>query len=199
MADIQTLINAIPDAQDGFVITADYEVTIKAALQAIAGQLGVAGSQTVSITLSPTFLPIAGASSWGITFCSAADAGANGTNGWLPLYLPDGAIIQKLLVTAVRTNTAVTGFVQLQIVPIGMTSGTTLIFVDLSAATSSPSTLPPGTPNVPGVTTVALQDLQTVDNSQFKYVLHAQVFGSTGVNAGSLTIFGLQVVYSVTT
>jgi len=198
MADIQTLINAIPDAQDGFVITADYEVTIKAALQAIAGQLGAVGSQTVSLTLSPTFLPIAGATPWGITFSSAADAGPPSTNGWLPLYLPDGAIIQKLLVTAVRANPALKGFVSLVIVPIGMTSGTTLILVDLGAATSSPSTLPPGTPNVPGVTTIALQDLQTVDNSQFKYLIQAQVFSSTGILAGSLTIFGLQVVYAVT-
>ena len=40
MSSIQTLVNLIPDANDGNVISSDYHNTMKAALEAIAAQLG---------------------------------------------------------------------------------------------------------------------------------------------------------------
>lgn len=195
MADVQGLINAIPDAQDGNVITSDYHNTIKAALQAIAGQLGTGSSgQTVTIALQPVFLPVPGSPAWGISLGFAADAGPPLSNGWIPLNLPDGAVIQKLVVLGAKTNTGVKGFVSLLIFPIGSTGSTTLILVDLTPG-GNPFTLT-GTPNVPGLNPTALRSAETVDNSQFKYALQAEVISPTGAAAGSVTINALQVVYT---
>src|ERR1700726_1804687 len=98
MADIQALINAIPDAQDGSVITSDYHNTIKAALAAMASQLGgSAGGQTVTLTLPPNFLPIGRNPPWVVTLGAASDAGTPVSDGWIPVSLPEGAVIQQLV------------------------------------------------------------------------------------------------------
>lgn len=202
MADLQTLINAIPDAQDGNVITSDYHNNIKTALQAIAGQLGPgAGGQNVTLTLLPNFLPVPPVNvhvPWKVEIGTASDAGGNLTDGWMPLYLPDGAVIQQLIVIGVKTvaTTPVTfgGNITLTIMSAGSTSGTTLISVDLTNMLGNPFTTPPGIPSVPGASPVSLKDLQTVKTTQNKYTIRAIVSPSPA--AGTLTIEAIQVVYT---
>jgi hypothetical protein len=195
MGTIQTLINAIPDAEDGNVITADYHNTIKAALEAIAGQLGSGGGpQTVTLTLQPTFLPKAGSPVWTVSLGFAADPGPPSCDGFIPLSFPDGAVIQSMEVMGAKTNAGSLGFVNLLILPISGTAGTALIQIDLSKA-GNPFSLS-GTPNIPGLTPTALTSMQTVQNTQFKYVIEAQVFSPAGTPAATVVINALQVVYT---
>jgi hypothetical protein len=198
MPDLQTLINAIPDAQDGNVITSNYHNTIKAALHAIVGQLGAAAPTTVTRTLPPNFTAIAGgAAPWALGIGSAADAGPPSTSGFMPLNLPDGVVIQTMTTIGRKTNAGPVGNVNLLIVPIGGAgTGTILIQIDLSVA-GDPFTLT-GTPNVPGLTSSALVSLQTVQNLQFKYFIEAQVFSPQGTTPASVVINALQVGYTIT-
>ena len=206
MADIQTLINAIPDAQDGNVITADYHNTIKTALTAIAGQLGPqAGGRTVVQNLMPAFLPVPPISSrpaWNVSVGSATDVGGTLTDGWLPLYLPDGAIIQQLNVIGVKTAATTEGTysatVNLNILPIGPGNGPTLITIALDNVMGNPFQTAPGQgqPSLAGTSATSLKDLQTVKNSQNKYIIRATVNPSPA--PGTLTINALQVTYQTT-
>jgi hypothetical protein len=188
MADIQTLINAIPDAQDGNVITSDYHNTIKAALLAIAGQLGTAGpgAQTVKITVQPNLVAFAGGTPWTVTLGVATSAA--GSNGFIPLNLPDGATIQQMVVFGSQSNPVSKGFASLLVIPLAGTAATNLILIDLSTG-GSPFSLT-GTPNVPGLTASALKDMQTVQNSVFKYAIQAEVLGA------GVTINAFQVIYN---
>lgn len=198
MADIQTLVNKIPDAQDGNVITAVYHNTIKAALEAIAAQVGGGVSQTVTVTVQTNFVATtAGSPNWGISLGVAADAGPPSTNGWIPLNLPDGAVIQQLEARGATFNGAAKGAVQLVIIPLGGNSGTNLIVIDLTNAGNPYDKI--GKPNVPGLTASALLQLQTVQNSQFKYVIQGVVFSPTGTPVGAITISDLQITYTKTT
>lgn len=203
MADLSTLINAIPsDAQDGTVITPDYFNTLKAAIDAIAAQLGPgAGGQSVTLTLLPNFQPIQPVSAhvpWVVNMGAASDAGGNLTDGWLPLYLPDGAVIQQMVVIGVKTTattaTTFAAFASLLIMSAGATTATTLITVDLSSIMGNPFVTPPGIPSVPGTTPSSLKDLQTVKNATNKYMIHALVSPSPA--PGTLTIEAIQVVYT---
>lgn len=196
MADLQTLINAIPDAQDGNLITSDYHNTIKTALEAIAVQLGNGTSgQSVALALQPNFLPVGKNPQWNISIGVAQDSPGTATNGWIPLHLPDGAQIQQLVVYGSKVNPtsgpATIGFVSLVIQPIGGTGATTLILIDLSNA-GNPFQLT-GTPLISGLTPSALKDMETVQNANFKYAVNAEVL--EGTPGGSVSIFALQVVY----
>jgi hypothetical protein len=190
MADIQTLINAIPDAQDGNVITSDYHNTIKTALAAIAGQLGAGTSgQSNAVTLVPNFLPAPG-NPWNVNIGVATDAA--GSNGWMPVYLPDGAAIQQMVAIGAKTATATQGVVSLLIQPLADTTTTTLILIDLSPA-GNPFHLT-GFPSVPGAGPNGLRDLQTVKNSVNKYLIRAQTFSNV---PATVTINTLRVVFTM--
>jgi hypothetical protein len=195
MADIQTLVNDIPNAQDGDIIGSDYHNTIKAALQAIAQQMGAgAGPQTVSLTVQPSFLPMAGLPAWNVSLGLATDPGPPAAGGFIPFNLPDGATIQKMVVTGSKNNPASKGFVNLVVIPLGGTSGSTLISIDLTPG-GNPFTLT-GTPNIPGLTAVALLQIQQVQNTQFKYAILSEVVSPTGTPAASITINVIQIVYT---
>jgi hypothetical protein len=199
MADIQTLINAIPDAQDGSVIDASYHNTIKTALKAIAGQLGGGGGESGSLTLQPTFLPIAPNLQWLGSLGGATDAGPGVTDGYVPLNLPNGAVIQELVVIGGKTNAAPKAFANLLVLPIGAGAGnsTTLIQIDFTNA-GNPFTVrgSPSTSNIPGITSSGLLQIQTVNNSQFKYAVEVKVVSTAGTPIASVTVNAMQVNYT---
>ncbi|MBZ5621150.1 MAG: hypothetical protein LAQ69_20850 [Acidobacteriia bacterium] len=198
MADIQTLINAIPDAQDGDVITANSHNSIKQALIAIAGQLG-GTTGNVTQTIQPAFLPIPPNPTWNVSLGLAADQGPPGADGFIPLNLPDGAVIQQMVAMGAKINSAPKGFANLLILPIGSggTGSSTLIQIDLTNA-GAPFTLTgtPSTSNIPGVTAAGLKQMQTVQNSQFKYVIETKILSPAGTPVASVTINAFQVIYS---
>ncbi|HUN41662.1 MAG TPA: hypothetical protein VMU81_15355 [Acetobacteraceae bacterium] len=188
MSDLQTLVNAIPDAQDGNIITSNYHNTVKAALQAMASQLEAAapGSQTVNLTVQPNFAAISGATAWTVALGVATSAA--GSNGFIPLNLPDGATINQMVAIGAQTSPAAKGFASLLVMPLGGTAGTTLILIDLSTG-GNPFTLT-GSPSVPGLTASALKDMETVQNSLFKYAIQSEVLGA------GVTINAFQVGYT---
>jgi hypothetical protein len=186
MSDLQTLVNAIPNAQDGNIITSNYHNTIKAALQAMASQLEATapGSQTVNLTVQPNFVP--NGTAWTVALGSAKSVA--GSNGFIPLNLPDGATINQMVVIGAQTSPPATGFASLLVLPLAGTVGTTLILIDLSTG-GNPFTLT-GSPNVPGLTASALKDMETVQNSLFKYAIQSSVLGA------GVTINAFQVGYT---
>jgi len=195
MASIQTLVNAIPDANDGGIISSDYHNTIKAALLAIANQLAGAGGASGTLTLQPNFISVS-AKPWSISIGVAADPGPPGADGFIPVMLPDGVIIQSMTVTGSRTSND-RGNVTLLAIPIaGGAGGTTLIQIDLSTG-GNPFTLT-GFPNptISALSAAALQQMLLIQNSQFKYVVEAtaEVLPTTG--AGTLLINAIQIAYT---
>jgi hypothetical protein len=202
MADIQTLVNLIPDAQDGNIIHTEYHNTMKTALLAIAAKLSGPSGPSVTLTVAPDFVAIAGgAKPWNLGIGVASDSGPPSTDGFVSLNLPDGALIQSMTVMGARTSTTSVGFVNLLVVPIagsasGATGITTLIQIDLSTG-GNPFTLS-GTPNatVSGLTASALSSMRTVQNSQFKYAIEAKL-STVGTEPGSVLIYALQIAYAV--
>lgn len=199
MADIQTLVNNIPDAQDGNVITSDYHNSIKAALQAIAAQIG-GGGGAATVTIQPAFLSISPNPLWNVSLGQAIDPGPPGADGFIPLNLPDGAVIQQLTVIGGKTNSAPKAFANLLILPIGASGGnsSTLIQIDFTGA-GNPFTESgtPSTSNIPGISASGLQQMQTVQNSQFKYAIEAKLITPAGTPAATVTINAFQVTYSM--
>jgi hypothetical protein len=104
-SDLQVMISAIPIAQDGHVITADYHNALRLALVAIANRLGIGPvSEEITVTNAPRLFPIAGMARWdheyGIVKKPATLDPSNATSigGWMELELPDGARIKKVYV-----------------------------------------------------------------------------------------------------
>jgi hypothetical protein len=192
VTDIQTLIQAIPDAQDGNVITSNNFNTIKQVLAAIAGQLGGGVSdQTQAVTLPANFLPVGSQTPWTLNVGFALDGA--GSNGWIPLNLPDGAVIQKMVAIGAKRSPATIGFVSLVVETIAGDGGSqNLIGIDLRPA-GDPFQIT-GFPSVPLIGPTALKELQTVDNSRSKYVIHAQTISS---EAGTVTINAVRVEYTM--
>src|SRR5262249_39250480 len=142
--------------------------------------------------------PVFGSNPWALNLGFASDApalptGGAGTssNGWLPLYLPEGSVIQQLVVNGAKTASpnGFIGFVSILVQPIGDSATTTLILIDLSTG-GNPFTLT-GVPNVPGAGPAAIKDLQTVKNSVNKYMVRGFTTSST---AGTILINTLRVV-----
>ncbi len=193
MADLQTLINAIPDANYGNIISSDYHNTIKAALQAIATELGGgAASQAVNLTVQPNFVTLGGAAAgWSVSLGSATSAA--GSEGFIVLNLPDGAVIQSMEVWGQQPNppsAKITTFASLVALPIAGTITTTLIQVDLSSAGNPFDVTGTPSPGVSGLSASALQSMLTVQNSQFKYAIQAESLQA------NVVINALQIVLS---
>ena len=189
MADIQTLINAIPDAQDGNVITSDYHNTIKTALAAMAAQLGGgAGTQAGTLTVPPNFLPVAGNTPWNVKVGFAEDSG-NSSDGWIPLTLPEGVVLQQFVATGLKKNAAPAGAVNLLAIDIDSDQQNVLASISLNnVAINNPFTI-----NIPVQVKTALAGLLTVQNAQFKYAIEATVNFSTA--PASITLYSMQVIY----
>src|SRR5512134_566752 len=95
--DLQTLVNAIPKAEDGHVITSDYHNSLRAALLAMLDNLGAIKGGAVVQTITPTFFTNKDRSAWVVlNGVAAATDQAKTTSGFLALGLPDGARIQRL-------------------------------------------------------------------------------------------------------
>ncbi|MGD1095372.1 MAG: hypothetical protein ABSB35_25680 [Bryobacteraceae bacterium] len=194
MADIQTLVNNIPDAQDGNVITSDYHNTIKTALQAIAGTLaGTSSGQTVTVNVPVNFLPVAGSTPWSVKVGFAEDP-SNSCDGWAPLTLPDGAVLRQLVAIGVKTSPATIGSVNLIAVPInGPTTNLNNVFL-ATINLAGVAIMNPFTISVPAQVTSALAGSLTVQNAQFKYVVEANVALSPA--PASITLYAIQVTYT---
>ena len=101
---LSDLINAIPVAGRGDVISPESHNSLRDAIVAIVTELGGAvASRNVTLTFAPAFLEIFNETKWTLVMGFARSPGASAV-GWLPLQLPGGSRIQQLRVVFDRTN-----------------------------------------------------------------------------------------------
>jgi hypothetical protein len=192
--DLQSLVNAIPIAEDGHVITSLHHNSLRAALLAIVTQLGgepVSG--TVTLTFLPSFLPSGSQPPWLLAEGVATrSAGASAARGWFPLQLPEGARLQNMTGIGRRTGTVASFQLQLQRQPINDTPTTVLISIPLQNA-GDPFQVT-GSVQVAGAGPAALEEYRLINNSAFKYLVMASLVGAD--TAAEAQIFAIRVAYS---
>ena len=191
--EIQLLLSAIPYVEDGQVIRSEHHNLLRAALVAIAARLGVSiggpvGPKDVTLTLIPTFYPGL-FSEWRIGLgIAAVEQGNTNTQGWLPVELPDGALIKSMTVFGRRDGAVSTFSVALERQDITEGDFDDIITINLanSAQIYNVKQNFQGTPGV-----------NEVDNSKYKYLIDAVV--TRLQSAGELIqIYAIQVVYTTT-
>ena len=196
-SSLQTLISNIPTAEDGHVIDRSYHNSLRDALIGIAEQLGATDQgDNLVLTYAPNFIANAPQPEWVFTLGYATKPAGGAGDGWIPLSLPDGSRLQRMVVVGGREETGTFSFtVQLMRQPLNDTTTTTLISVP-GLATSQYAADPfeaVGVFAVQGVSSpAAVAEFQTVDNSQYKYLVRARLVGATATNI-AVRIYGIRV------
>jgi hypothetical protein len=189
MPTLAELVNAIPVASRGDVITAEVHNSLRSALAAIATQLGASTStQTVTPTFAPAFLAAGTTPAWilGAGFVRNPTTGTQ-ASGWLPLQLPHGARIQRLIVQAGR-NGAIEAPAQMDVTlerqPLrgGNTTATILAQASLIGSANARNPFEVSAPFAPvGLTGGNFSEAQVVNNDDYKYFARAEMLlESTG-------------------
>lgn len=97
--DLATLLQQIPLAEDGKLITRDYHNSLRAALLALAGQAGTPANAARQLVLVPNFIVTSNnEQSWRFSGAIAI-AGERGAAGILPIDLRDNETIASVTVT----------------------------------------------------------------------------------------------------
>jgi hypothetical protein len=186
---LPVLLNAIPVAQDGDVITAQYHNSLRDALIVLAAQAGpVLTGQPETYTYAPHFLQNDAGPNWQQAGGLATPDASKSANGFFVVQLPNGARIQNLTVTGRRTGNPAASFTVLLVrVNINDASPVTLISLDLRTA-PDPFKVSQSL-NVPGAGPAALEEYRLVDTTAFTYLVTARVLGATDiVQINSITI-----------
>jgi hypothetical protein len=191
-SDLQNLINAIPRAEDGNVISSQYHNSLRAALAAIANQLGAGPSHAETArSFAPNFLPVidAGVRSpeWLLSVGIASKPGAS-ARGWFPVQLPDGGTINSMTVTGQRSGTVTSCQVRLVRQTITDATSVPMITVSLKTVTGQPFKV---TADVTGASLPIIQDFRAVDNDKYQYLVVAEL-----VNAAAdavVDLFAIQI------
>lgn len=191
---VQLLLSIIPVASPGHVITSEYHNSLRAALLAIAGTLGVApggsaGPHDVTVTLAPIFSH-AVFDPWSIGMgVAAVPANQVNTQGWLPVELPDGALVKSMTVIGHREGATLSTFsVVLERQEITGGPYEELITTNLASSAQFYNV----TKNFQGDA-----GLNQIDNKKYKYLISALVTRSAGVN-DLVQIYAIQLVYTAT-
>jgi hypothetical protein len=191
--EIQLLLSAIPIVEDGQVIRSEHHNLLRAALVAIAAQLGVTvggptGPTDVTLTLLPAFYPGL-FSEWklGIGIAGVAPGNTN-TQGWLPVQLPDGALIKSMTVFGRRDANVSIFSVTLE--RQNITSGDYEEIITANLANSSQTFKVKKTFQGDA-------GLNEVDNTKYKYLIDA-VATKSDSSTDLIQIYAMQVVYSTT-
>ena len=110
-SDLQVMISAIPIAQDGHIITADYHNALRLALVAIANRMGIGPvSEEITVSNAPRLFPVTGMAPWNHEYgivkrpSILQPESATIVGGWMELELPDGARIKKMWVYGTATG-----------------------------------------------------------------------------------------------
>ena len=179
-SDLQLLLAGLNRVQDGDIITADHYNVLLDALAMMAAQLGYSpGGTDFSLSYAPLFNRVTAggvtANEWnlGIGVAYRPTAPKNSANGWLPLDLPDGALIKSLQVTGRKSgDPPLECTVNLLRKSLADASTVPVITTSLKDVSGNPFKK---VGEVAGQTAAIRQDLQTIDNTKFKYVLQAEL------------------------
>jgi hypothetical protein len=184
-ADLQAFLNAIPIAQDGDVITQEYHNSLRAAIARIAAYLGdTAIAPLVTVTAPPVLRPITGASEWelivGGARVSHPAADPHGTQGWMPLDVPNGTRIESYVargrLQGPKPASWPVRLVRREIIggdqhTIGTANVVTVVQDNQGVFAA------PGTINVDGASPAELEGYRRVDSSKYLYFLSTDVIG----------------------
>ncbi len=196
MADLDTLVAAIPTAQEGDVITINYHNTLRAAVAALASQPGGTGlPATVTVTFAPDLTPNDGQPPWSRQQGIAVKPGASAAppfsgveaTGWMALQLPDGYRIDRLTISGAKTGNVGSWTASLIRQPMAASGAITVVSGTLDDA-------PTDTAGNFQVSQQATTTSTLIDNTAFKYVLLIRIRGAD--SAATATLFAFQVVCS---
>jgi hypothetical protein len=181
-SDLQVLIAAVPIAQDGHVITAEYHNALRNALMAIANRLGLGPvSEEITITNAPHLLRDGNVPEWELQYGFARRLGAappaGGTiHGWMELDLPDGARIKKMVAFATREGA---GALKVTLRRQKVTEprvAPDLIVIDIAAgADAARGTEADVTVPAAGAGAAAIEEYRVVNNREHKYLFTAEL------------------------
>jgi hypothetical protein len=193
--NLDTLIAAIPTAEDGHVISRDFHNSLRAALVAIASQLSAApGQADASLTFAPNFLPITDAGvrapEWVLSVGIASKPGA-AAKGWFPVQLPDGGSIKSMMVTGQRSGTVLSCQVRLVRQTIADATAAPMIIISLKNVAGQPFK---ATGEVSGASLPIIQDFQTVNNDKYQYFVVAELQGAA--TEAVVDLYAIQVAFA---
>jgi len=184
LTSAESTIAAIPVAEDGLVIHADFHNSLRDALASLLAEVAVGRGPVAP--LSPAFLPVEGEDHWsvfpGFALVQVAAGGAKGATGWLPVELPHGGEIQNLTVTGRRTGAIQT--IELMLIRQELTgdqSPKTETIADVVApSVDGPFTQvgQAGAPSINVPTPAQVAEHRTIDNTKFKYFVTAEVLNA---------------------
>lgn len=208
--DIRPLVAAIPIANDGQVITAEYHNTLRAAILAIAERLGVGAlAPTNTFTFAPSLLRSGNSPEWFLDAGVARQPVPNGGNlnavGWFPVQLPQGSRIDSMTVRGNRTGTMEGFTVSLNRQRIsGSQTATELVSLELNEAANpfeemgqvdvSAAAAETGAGGSAAALTAAalLADFVLVDNDTYKYLVRATL--TEALTNSTAQIHSVQIV-----
>jgi len=194
---LSDLGNAIPIAQRGDVISPESHNTLRDAVVAIITQLGgVSGTTLTTAPLVPAFLPVsANDPSWTMVPGVAKSPGS-AAKGWMPVQLPDGALIQRLIVVAGRTGPlelpASMNIMLQRLLIRGGTAAVTLANISLVGSSFQQAVFDASANYAPlGIATADQPGAQVVDNDQYNYFVEADLLGAPANS--NVSIFAVRV------
>jgi hypothetical protein len=183
--DVQLLLDAIPAANDGDVITSEYHNSLADALRVIARMLGDPSlARSVTANRAPVFLPDADNRPWthhqGFVDTALTAADAEGTaeveaHGWMQVDLPNGSRIERMTASGLRRGDV--GLANLRLVRVSSEDpdqdSTPLSLLRLKPLDGD-FTEEPGEFANRNATPAAEEELRRVDTSRFKYLVTAE-------------------------
>lgn len=188
MATLQQIIASIPTAQEGAVISVDYHNSILAAIKLLATQGG--GTSSSAATINLAFAPQFAADPqfpWILQGGSASKPGGTATQaqGWLGLHLPDGYLVDHMVISGNKTGNV--GSFSVSLLQYSLTTGSlqqTVLATTLDTATTDAA----GNFSATARATSGI----IVNNSQSKYIMFARIVGADAVATASL--YGILIV-----
>jgi hypothetical protein len=189
MATLQDIIASIPTAQDGAVISIDYHNTMLAAIKLLAAQGGggsSGGPATINLSFAPQFAANDGSPAWSLQSGIASKPGGTATQaiGWMNLQLPDGYVIDHMVISGNKTGNV--GSFNATLLQQPLTS-TGLVAV-LAATLDTAATDSTGNFSV----TARATSIAIIGNTQSKYILQARIVGADA--GATASVYGIQVV-----
>jgi hypothetical protein len=198
-SDLQVMISAIPIAQDGHVITADFHNALRLALVAIANRMGIGPvAEEITITNAPRLHPVAGAAPWSAEYGlvrkpASMPEGMTNVRGWMEMELPDGARIKKMVAYASRSGV---GTLRVKLTRQQITDpaiARDLIVITIGAD-ADPTKGTEGDVTLPGIGAGAatIEEFRIVNNREQKYLLEVEFDGPNSDSNGQVN--AVQVV-----
>jgi hypothetical protein len=186
---IQTLLNAIPTANDGDAIGSNYHNSLRDAVVALANLIGTPQpSPAVIVTVVPAFATHLSNPPWIINDGFAVVPAGGSADGILPVHLPDGLLLDSMTVLGRRSGSVTSFDVLFSRQVLSAVKPTPLIALDLSGA-SDPFTVTSGI-NITDPGAGGPEAFQVINNAKFKYFVTASVSGAT--TSSRINIFAFQ-------